>query len=331
MDFPGHISHLFWRLISTIEYVLEGTYTARVLAGVGDLLSQLWYFALAAVAIAAVFYVLFSGERMSEFLGRRRKSAVALACLVGVISPLPTFAAIPLLAALFHTGVPLSPLMAFLVASPLMNPSLFVLTAGAMGMEMALARTISAFLLGGSAGALTNYLLNRNMLCFALDRSENQKQNSLLNCEIRSRPSVEKNSGKLQTRLFCKEFWKLFTFIGKYFLLGIFIAAIVQTLIPSGWIVSLLGRQSRFGVLIAVAMGVPLYACGGGSIPIIEVLTRMGMSQGAALAFFISGPATKFSTLFALYATFNRKTVAFYLFITLVGASILGYAYSLFN
>ncbi len=334
MDSPTHILHLlplFWRLISRVEYIFEGTYTARVLASVGELLSQLWYFALAAVIVAAVFSIFLSGERMLEFLGSRGRSAVAVACLLGVISPLPTFAAIPLVAALFQKGISLPPLMAFLVASPLMNPALFVLTAGAMGVKMALARTISALLLGGSAGALTSYLLKGNKLNFAVNNPGSQQQNCRLHYGGRPKNSTEKSRQQPWINLFLKEFWSLLTFIGKYFLLGVFIAAIVQVLIPLEWIVCLLGRQGRFAVLIAVAVGVPLYACGGGSIPIIEVLTRMGMSQGAALAFFISGPATKFSTLITLYATFKERTVIFYLLITLVGATILGYTYSLFS
>jgi len=200
-----------------------------------------------------------------------------------------------------------------------------------MGVKMALARTISALLLGGSAGALTSYLLKGNKLNFAVNNPGSQQQNCRLHYGGRPKNSTEKSRQQPWINLFLKEFWSLLTFIGKYFLLGVFIAAIVQVLIPLEWIVCLLGRQGRFAVLIAVAVGVPLYACGGGSIPIIEVLTRMGMSQGAALAFFISGPATKFSTLITLYATFKERTVIFYLLITLVGATILGYTYSLFS
>ena len=78
---------------------------------------------------------------------------------------------------------------------------------------------------------------------------------------------------------------------------------------------------------MAVALGVPLYACGGGSIPIVEIMMQMGMTSGAALAFFIAGPATKFSTLAVLGTVFGRRLLFCYLALMLSGALFWGLVY----
>ena len=54
----------------------------------------------------------------------------------------------------------------------------------------------------------------------------------------------------------------------------------------------------------------------------------MGMGQGAALAFFITGPATKISTIVSLNAVLRRKTAVVYLAVTLIGGILFGYCYS---
>lgn len=323
-----HILHFFWRYYDQIDEALEGTYTRKVLIAFWDLFSDLWYFVLIGAVAAVTLSRLLPRSKVSDFLKTQGKVAIPLGTLLGVVSPISTFAAIPLIAALLSVGVPAPPLMAFLVSSPLMNPSLFVLTAGALGTQMALARLISAVLLGASAGIATQVLEARHVLTFStlVDPRISQTARHYqgipypISCSVYSRLWGA-------TKGFLNEFRRFMMFIGKYFLLSLFIAAVVQAVLSPEWIARLLGTGSRFSILLAVALGIPLYACGGGSVPIIEVLMRMGMSPGAALAFFLAGPATKFSTIITLNAALKRQVMVFYLIIMLGGATLLGYGY----
>lgn len=324
-----HILHFFWRYYDSIDEALQGTYTRRILILFWNLFSDLWYFVLIGAVAAVALSRLLPRSKVSDFLRTQGKIAIPLATLLGIVSPISTFAAIPLVGALLSVGVPAPPLMAFLVSSPLMNPSLFILTAGALGTQMALARLISAALLGISAGIATHVLEHRRILTFS----------TLVNARIAeaaqrdgtSYPSTCSLYSRLwgATKGFLNEFRRFMTFIGKYFLLSLFIAAVVQAVLSPEWITRLLGTGSRFSILLAVALGIPLYACGGGSVPIIEVLMRMGMSPGAALAFFLAGPATKFSTIITLNAVLKRQVMVLYLIIMLGGATLLGYGYAL--
>jgi uncharacterized membrane protein YraQ (UPF0718 family) len=82
--------------------------------------------------------------------------------------------------------------------------------------------------------------------------------------------------------------------------------------------------------LLAALLGVPLYACGGGVIPLIRALIEQGMAPAAALAFLIAGPATRVPPLMAL-ATILRPAVVVSYVILLIAYSVLaGLVFGLF-
>lgn len=301
---------------------LAGTYTSQVIAAAWLLLRDLWVFLVAGAAVSAALYGFLPRHRIASFFKRRRDLSVILCSAVGIVSPMCTYTAIPLVGSLLAMGMPAPPLMAFLVSSPLMNPSLFVYTAGALGLHMAIARTASAFLLGVAAGWLTHHAAARGWVGFSHLSSERSADISLLAVAGGAPDGIW-----WRVVGFVHEFLSSLSFIGKYFLLGILVAALVQVLAPPVWIASLVGRNRPWSVLLAVALGIPLYACGGGSIPVIDVLMRSGMSPGAALAFFISGPATKVQTIVAMQAVMRRRILVLYLTVMLAGAALCGYLY----
>lgn len=63
---------------------------------------------------------------------------------------------------------------------------------------------------------------------------------------------------------------------------------------------------------MAATIGVPLYACGGGTIPLLRVWLADGMSMGSAAAFMITGPSTKIANLGALKIVLGIKRFAIY-------------------
>jgi hypothetical protein len=112
--------------------------------------------------------------------------------------------------------------------------------------------------------------------------------------------------------------------VGLYFVVGVILAALLQTFVPPEWISSLLGAGRWYGVLLAGILGVPFYACGGGAAPVIAGLLAQGMSTGAALAFFLAGPATRLTSLAALGTLLNRRALVVYVAYVVVGAALAG-------
>ena len=90
----------------------------------------------------------------------KESTMIILAALMGGLSPFCSCGVIPLIAALLAMGVPLAPVMAFWLASPLMDPSMFFLTAGTLGMEFAVFKTFSAVTVG-LIGGFGTYVLMR--------------------------------------------------------------------------------------------------------------------------------------------------------------------------
>jgi uncharacterized membrane protein YraQ (UPF0718 family) len=313
---------LVWAAFSKLHYYLAGSYTHKVVACMWDLFGQLWYFLVIGVLFTAFISVFWRKDVIAHFLQRSPRGSIFISTLIGVVSPMPTYVAVPLIAALFRVGVPPAPLFAFLVSSPLMNPILFSLTAGAFGYEMAAALTMSAFILGMTAGLIAQLIGSRlSFSMFLLDGG------SLVQSLHRS--NLRKRTVKSFGIEFSNQLFRNAKFVSKYFFLGIAVAAAVKVLVPASWIISVLGTQRSFSILVAVAAGVPLYACGGGAIPVMKTLQQLGMNKGAILAFFVSGPATKLSTLVALKAAVRKEVFILYLAIALLGATAFGLAYSM--
>lgn len=95
--------------------------------------------------------------------------------------------------------------------------------------------------------------------------------------------------------------------------LGVLLSALFQRYVPAETFGSLFGVNRGFGVLMAATVGVPLYACGGGTIPLLQQWLVSGMSMGSASAFMVTGPATKITNLGVLKIVLGVRRFAAYL------------------
>ncbi len=286
---------------------LSGTYTLRILENSCELLLKIGPALFLSLCISVVATRLMR-KRHFSFSSRNELIAVLIAALLGLVSPLPTYAAIPVALSLMPGGVPFSAVLAFSISSPLMNPSVFFLTATQLGMEMAVARTLTALILG-LAGGLSVMTVFKAIPAAGV--------------------GIPEKSGFRDSTLLM-DMGKALRYAGKYFSIAILLSAAVKALIRPEMIADLLGSQARMGTLLAIALGVPFYSCGGAAVPFMETLMNMGMSKGATLAFFVAGPATKVETLYAFRTMLGTKVLLLYLALTLVVAYLAGLAYSNF-
>ena len=86
-------------------------------------------FLLLAVAIAAFAAASGADRLIARAFSGSPGRTIVLAAVVGALSPFCSCGVIPLIAAMLRAGVPLAPVMAFWLASPIMDPEMFVLTA----------------------------------------------------------------------------------------------------------------------------------------------------------------------------------------------------------
>jgi len=279
--------------------VFEGTYTLRILQAFFELLIDIVPYFIISILIQCLLTRVVNKKNITL---KTTNLSMFAAGLLGLLSPMPTYAAVPIGLSFVGLGVPVSTVIVFVIASPLLNPSVFFLTITQLGFKIAIARLVAAYglaLLGG-------FLFRIFFRSFEIDRDDKLKD--------------------LFTprRSFLKDFYRTSLFLGKYFLIALVISAAVKALVSPEWITRTMGPYIQRSLVIAIALGIPFYSCGGAAIPIIEVLRDMGMNDGAILAFFIAGPATKIETMYIFKSMLGFKVLIFYLLITIIGAYFSG-------
>ena len=241
-----------------------------------------------------------SGKKYSIF-------GIVLASILGILSPLCMYGTIPIAASFSKKGMQDDWLAAFMMSSIMLNPKLFIYSLS-LGMDMAMARLITSSICGIMAG-----------LCIRIFF----KGKSFFNFTKMQEPVSHDTDPNLFLR-YLKNVWRNVKATGLYFLFGIVLSALFQRYVPAEWIANLFGTQRGFGVLLAATIGVPLYACGGGTIPLLMEWLNSGMSAGAGAAFMITGPATKITNLGAVKIVLGLKNFCLYLLFVMLFSLIAG-------
>ncbi len=284
-------------------------------------------FLLLSVLLAAWLKAAGADSLVARVADRAPAAALLIAALAGALSPFCSCGVVPLMAALLVAGVPLAPVLAFCVASPLMDPEQFVLMAATLGLPFTLVKTAAAIGLGLLAGGATLALQRSGFLAQPL------------------RPGIGGcggcGSSALQTSTLRWVFWReaarrqaflaearsTTLFLSKWLLLAFALESLMVAWVPAEWVASTLGGQGWQAIPLAVAVGVPAYLNGFAAIPLIGELMAMGMAPGAALAFLIAGGVTSLPAAMAVHALVRRNVFFWYLGIALAGSLIAGFVF----
>lgn len=276
-----------------------------------------WPYWICGVILGALLVTLSLDKYIKKYISKIGNIylLIIMGAVGGIISPLSLLGVIPILVPLKKGGVPLAPIISFLVSSPLLNPNIYIFSL-VLGPYIASARIVSAIILGVGAGLFILYFEKRGV-----DIGINFK----------------KVAGKLSTKdhrlslfkLFFLNIFKMSRFTGKYIIIGFTITALLELYFPKEILLDLFGDQNPFAVVYAASLGVPVYMCGGGVIPLVHSWLWAGMTPGAALAFLITGPGTKVKNLVAFKSIFSTKTLIYYLFYVILGGIIIGYFFNL--
>lgn len=276
-----------------------------------DQVLQLGPYVGSGILLAALLSRLDLPRRWGHWLNRGRLATVLGATCLGGASPLCTYGTVPVLAELLRSGASPGPTLAFLVASSLLNPQLFVVMTGGLGLHLALTHMTGVLLLSLPVGLLARRLRPETFLSTGI---------------LSPHPPTPPHS---HPSTLSHTLLRLTETVGLYFVMGTVLAALLQTMVPPEWTLSLLGADHWYGVLLAGVLGVPLYTCGGGAVPIVAGLLAQGMSPGAALAFLLAGPATRLTALAAMATLLNRQALITYVAYVVIGAALAGTALNL--
>ena len=120
---------------------------------------HIWPYLVITIPIAVAVNMSGASKHIKRAFDEGPITAILLATLVGAFSPFCSCGVIPVIAALLIAGVPIAPVMAFWIASPSMDPEIFFLSVGTIGLNLAIWRLAGTLVLSLSAGFITHALI----------------------------------------------------------------------------------------------------------------------------------------------------------------------------
>ena len=232
---------------------------------------------------------------------------IVAASALGIASPLCMYGTIPISASFSKGGMKDDWLAAFMMSSILLNPQLIIYSA-ALGGTVLTVRIVSCFLCGITAGLLLHFLY---------------RDKPFFNFSGFDEPKSRDTDPNLLMR-YLKNLWRNVKATGMYFLMGVLLSALFQRYVPAEAMTALFGGNEALGVLMAATIGVPLYACGGGTIPLLQQWLWEGMSVGSAASFMLTGPSTKITNLGALKIVLGVRHFLLYLAYVMIFSLVTG-------
>ncbi len=281
-------------------------------------------------AVLAVGYLKATGAEtlLARAFEGREVRMIFMAALLGGLSPFCSCEVIPFIAALLAVGAPLSAVMAFWLSSPLMDPAMFLITAGTLGTDFAVMKTVSAVGLGLLGGAIV-YLFSQSAV-FA-DPLKTAPKTSCCGCgpekPFQGKPKWAFWGEAERVTTFRATVVENALFLGKWLWIAYMFEALMLAYVPAEMIAGVLGGDGVQPILLGALVGAPAYLNGYAAVPLVDALLAQGMAPGAAMSFVIAGGVSCIPAAIAVWALVKPRVFAAYLGIAILGALLAGLAW----
>jgi len=312
--------------LGILAVINRDQFNASVVSTLNALIYIAPYFALA-MGFAAFAKASGADSLMVRAFSGRPLYAISAATLAGALSPFCSCGVIPLIAGMLAAGVPLAPVMAFWVSSPIMDPEMFILTSAGIGLNFAIAKTFAAIGMGLLAGTITQVLDAKSLLKNPLNAGI-ETGCGTSSCTPRRKEilwAFWRDPERMN--IFWSEVKSIGGFLGKWLTLAFFLESLMVAYIDPTWVSNVAGDGNAFAIPLAALIGMPSYLNGYAAIPLASGLLDLGMSKGAALAFLTAGAVSSIPAAIAVYSLVKKPVFALYIALGLTGSLIAGFAY----
>lgn len=259
------------------------------------------------------------------FSGRENKMIV-VAAVFGGLAPFCSCEVIPFIAGLLAVGTPLPAVMAFWLASPLIDPAALVITAGALGWPFAVGKALIAIMLGLFGGFALKLLMHTSAF------KEPLRQRSTSSC----RTTLSTNELKWQfwqqaprRQVFRHQAAENMVFLLKWLTFAYILEGLLILYIPAETIGQLVGGDGLWAVIVGAAVGMPAYLNGYAAPALVAGFVEQGMSAGAAMAFMTAGAISSIPAMAAVWSLVKKPVFAAYIMFGFSGAVMLGWLFGL--
>ena len=260
---------------------------------------------LIGVAVAGLLHILVPPGLIGRVLSGGGLRGVLTAAAVGVPMPLCSCGVIPTALSLRKEGASEGATVSFLISTPQTGVDSILVTSTFLGWPFTFFKLGAAFLTGTVGGLLADRFGKKNLPAQPADHAP---------AKVKRTPGEALRYGVLEI-LGSIDYW---------IILGVIISALLTVFVPPGYLASLPWVQGLPGMLLVLAISVPLYVCTTGSVPIAAGLVAAGMPLGTALVFLMAGPATNVATIGAIYRTLGGRILAVYLGVITVFSMAFG-------
>lgn len=252
---------------------------------------------------------------------------ILMASLIGAITPVCGVSVLPLMTGLLAAGIPFAPIMAFWLSSPVTDPAMLTTTFATLGLHFALGKTIAAFAIGLLGGYIITSLPRYDWITGPL-RSHKLTTHlcAASGCHSKSfRGAIWRYSENWQR--FKKELLGLTKLILICLTPAFLAENMLRHTLEPAILVQYLGADSWWAIPAAVFIGAPAYIDGYAALPLTRILIEQGMSQGAAMAFLVSGGVVSIWGAMAIFPVLKLKAFLLFLFCAVLGSLCVGWSY----
>lgn len=263
-------------------------------------------FILIGVILSGIIQMFVSEEMIARIMPKNRFLAVLFGALAGVLFPACECGIIPITRRLLLKGVPLHAGVAFMLTAPIINPIVLFSTYIAFGNRWSV-----VFYRGGLAlavsliiGVILSYQFKDNQLLKPDEPGHHHHHHGTL---------LQKLGGTLRHAI--DEFFS----VGKYLIIGAFIAAAMQTYVKTSTLLAI-GQNDVSSSLVMMVLAFVLSLCSEVDAFIASSFSST-FSLGSLIAFLVFGAMVDIKNLLMMLAAFKKRFV--FLLITYIVVIVL--------
>jgi hypothetical protein len=324
--------------------------------------SHNWFLLLISIVISVALKLYIDQDAIARFLKRNTKNSVFMSTGVAVATPFCSCGTTAVILGMMASTIPWAPIVAFMVASPLTSPEGLFYSAGLFGWKFSIAFFVASILLGLAGGAIASFAEARGWLANQARMSspksptlslgimggptplnlpvipQSAVESTQCGCAtpnradlpVTTQPVVEIGKPAVTLQMFMLEMWTVSKKLLPLFFGFTFVGYLLNGLIPTAWITSLFGAGHAYSIPLAATLGLPFYINTEASLPLVRAMLDSGMSQGAALAFLITGAGTSLGALGGALTIARWRVIAIVIGTLWTGSIFIGFIYNFF-
>jgi len=270
-------------------------------------------FLLLGTLASGLVEVFFKKDTIQRLMPRNRFLGALAGGLLGFVFPVCECGVVPLTRRLFHKGMAPAMGVAFLLASPVLNPIVIISTYAAYGWGPVLWLRVGLSLTVAVATGLLFALEEQPAQLLRPRRIDLAPiRGASVDLAMPARPTSLASRLRTALGIAGDEFFEM----GRYLIAGSMMAALLQTIVPQTTLLTL-GSGPLLSVLVMMALAVLLSICS--TVDAFVSLAFVGtFTTGSILAFLVFGPMVDIKSVMLYLQVFRRRTVSYMVLIPLL-------------